>query len=175
MKLIAKVLRKVIWKKELADSLQEVHFEFPYPVPEIHFVAGPYVVGQTSFGDNQTLHTYFFSEAGLNAVEEMALGFIELRHIVRQLLNRGVDIDSFAPRIAILVNCSMDFFEEIAKIRATRRQFARMMKEEFGAKDPRSLAVVITSHTSGLSLTALSRSSLSGPWGGKASLFQPLP
>jgi methylmalonyl-CoA mutase N-terminal domain/subunit len=48
----------------------------------------------------------------------------------------------------------MDFFEEIAKIRATRRLFARMMKEEFGTKDPRSLAVVITSHTSGLSLTA---------------------
>jgi len=98
--------------------------------------------------------TYFFSEAGLNAVEEMALGFIEIRHIVRLLLNRGVDIDSFAPRIAILVNCSMDFFEEIAKIRATRRLFARMMQAEFGAKDPRSLAVVITSHTSGLSLTA---------------------
>jgi methylmalonyl-CoA mutase N-terminal domain/subunit len=92
--------------------------------------------------------TYFFSETGLNAIEEMALGFIEIRHIVRQLLQRGVDIDSFAPRIAILVNCSIDFFEEIAKIRATRRLFARMMKAEFGAQDPRSQAVVITSHTS---------------------------
>ena len=98
--------------------------------------------------------TYFFSEAGLNAVEEMALGFVEIRHVVRDLLNRGVDIDSFAPRIAILVNCGVDFFEEIAKIRATRRLFARMMKEEFGAQDPRSWAVVITCHTSGLSLTA---------------------
>ncbi|MBM3298996.1 MAG: methylmalonyl-CoA mutase, partial [Deltaproteobacteria bacterium] len=67
---------------------------------------------------------------------------------------RGVDIDSFAPRIAILVNCGMDFFEEIAKVRATRRIFAKMMKEEFGAKDPRSWAVVVTCHTSGLSLTA---------------------
>jgi len=98
--------------------------------------------------------TYFFSESGLTAVEEMALGFIEIRYIVRALLNRGVDIDQFAPRIAILVNCSMDFFEEIAKIRATRRLFAKMMRDEFGAKDPRSLAVVISSHTSGLSLTA---------------------
>lgn len=98
--------------------------------------------------------TYFFSEAGLNAIEEMALGFVEIRHVVRDLLNRGVDIDSFAPRIAILVNCGVDFFEEIAKIRATRRLFARMMKEEFGARDPRSWAVVITCHTSGLSLTA---------------------
>ncbi|MBW1788845.1 MAG: hypothetical protein JRK53_19870 [Deltaproteobacteria bacterium] len=98
--------------------------------------------------------TYFYCEAGLDVVEEMALSFIEIRHVVRELLKRGMDIDSFAPRIGILVDCSMDFFEEIAKIRATRRMFARMMKEEFGAKDPRSLSVVITSHTSGLSLTA---------------------
>ena len=97
--------------------------------------------------------TYFFSEAGLNAVEEAALGFIEIRHIVRTLLERGLDIDSFAPRIAILTNCSMDFYEEIAKIRAIRRIFARMMKEEFGAKDPRSQAVNVAVHTSGLSLT----------------------
>jgi methylmalonyl-CoA mutase N-terminal domain/subunit len=97
--------------------------------------------------------TYFFSEAGLNAVEEAALGFVEIRHIVRTLLARGLDIDSFAPRIAILTNCSMDFYEEIAKIRAMRRIYARMMKEEFGAKDPRSQAVNIAVHTSGLSLT----------------------
>jgi len=97
--------------------------------------------------------TYFFSEAGLNAVEEAALGFVEIRHIVRTLIERGLDIDSFAPRIAILTNCSMDFYEEIAKIRAMRRIFARMMKEEFNAKDPRSQAVNIAVHTSGLSLT----------------------
>lgn len=98
--------------------------------------------------------TYFFSESGLDAVEEMALGFVQIRYLARQLIARGLPIDAFAPRIAILVNCGMDFFEEIGKIRATRRIFARMMAEEFGARDPRSLAVVITSHTSGLSLTA---------------------
>ena len=97
--------------------------------------------------------TYFFSEAGLNAVEEAALGFVEIRHIVRTLIERGLDVDSFAPRIAILTNCSMDFYEEIAKIRAMRRIFARMMKDEFGAQDPRSQAVNIAVHTSGLSLT----------------------
>jgi methylmalonyl-CoA mutase N-terminal domain/subunit len=98
--------------------------------------------------------TYYFSEAGLDSIEEMALGFVEIRCIIRDLLNRGVNIDSFAPRIAILINCRMDFFEEIAKVRATRRLFSRMIKEEYGAKDPRSWAVVITCHTSGLSLTA---------------------
>ena len=98
--------------------------------------------------------TYFFSESGLGSVEEMALGFVQLRHLVRKLLARGVGVDSFAPRIAMLVNCGMDFFEEIAKMRATRRLYAKMIRDEFGAKNPRSLSVAITSHTSGLSLTA---------------------
>ncbi len=97
--------------------------------------------------------TYYISDGGLNSVEEMALGFAEIREIVRSLIARGLDVDSFAPRIAILVNCRMDLFEEVAKIRATRRIFARMMREEFGAKDPRSWSCAITAHTSGLSLT----------------------
>jgi methylmalonyl-CoA mutase N-terminal domain/subunit len=98
--------------------------------------------------------TYFFSEVGLTPVEEMALGFVEIRYVVRELLSRGVDIDRFAPRIALLVNCSMSLLREVAKIRASRRLFAQMMRDEFGAKDPRSLAVVIASHTSGRSMTA---------------------
>jgi methylmalonyl-CoA mutase N-terminal domain/subunit len=97
--------------------------------------------------------TYYISDGGLNGVEEMALGFVEIREIVRTLIERGLDIDAFAPRIAILVNCRMDLFEEVAKIRATRRIFARMMREEFGARDPRSWSCAITAHTSGLSLT----------------------
>jgi methylmalonyl-CoA mutase N-terminal domain/subunit len=98
--------------------------------------------------------TYFVSDGGPDAIDEMALGFVEIRKVVRELLARGLDIDRFAPRIAILVNCRTDFFEEIAKIRATRRLFARMMREEFGARDPRSLSVNITAHTAGSSLTA---------------------
>ena len=98
--------------------------------------------------------TYYVSDGGPDAVEEMALGFVEIRKVVRGLLARGLDIDRFAPRIAILVNCRMNFFEEVAKIRATRRLFARMMREEFGAKDPRSWSVNITAHTAGSALTA---------------------
>ncbi len=98
--------------------------------------------------------TYFFSESGLDAVEETALGIIEIRHLTRKLIERGINVDAFAPRIAILVDCGMDFFEEVAKIRAIRRLFAKIMRDEFGAQDPRSQTVVVTSHTSGLSLTA---------------------
>lgn len=98
--------------------------------------------------------TYYISDGGLDVVEEMSLGLVEIREVCRRLLARGLPVDSFAPRIAILVNCRMDLFEEIAKIRATRRLFARMMRDEFGATDPRSWSVNITVHTSGLTLTA---------------------
>jgi methylmalonyl-CoA mutase N-terminal domain/subunit len=98
--------------------------------------------------------TYYISDGGLDVVEEMSLGLLEIREVCRRLLARGLPIDAFAPRIAILVNCRMDLFEEIAKIRATRRLFARMMRDEFGATDPRSWSVNIAVHTSGLALTA---------------------
>jgi methylmalonyl-CoA mutase, N-terminal domain len=98
--------------------------------------------------------TYYISDGGLDVVEEMSLGLLEIREVCRRLMARGLPIDAFAPRIAILVNCRMDLFEEIAKIRATRRLFARMMREEFGATDPRSWSVNVAVHTSGLTLTA---------------------
>jgi methylmalonyl-CoA mutase N-terminal domain/subunit len=99
-------------------------------------------------------NTYFFSETGLTTDEEIAFGFVEMRHTIRQLLKRGLDIDDIARHIVWLVNCRMDFFEEIAKIRATRRIFARMMRDEFGAKNPRSQSLTMTCHTSGIALTA---------------------
>lgn len=97
---------------------------------------------------------YYISEVGLNAVEELALALVEARAIIRTLLAKGVSIDSFAHRIAFLLTARMDFFEEIAKYRALRRIWARMMRDEFGAKDPRSWRLTITVHTSGISLTA---------------------
>jgi methylmalonyl-CoA mutase N-terminal domain/subunit len=98
--------------------------------------------------------TYYISDGSVDIVDEMALGFVELREVVRRLIARGVDVDRFAPRIALLVNCRMDFFEEIAKIRASRRIYARMMSEEFGARDPRSLAINVAAHTSGATMTS---------------------
>ncbi len=98
--------------------------------------------------------TYYISEAALTAVEEISLGLIEARLLIREVQKRGLKIDEFAPRMAILVNTGMDFFEEIAKIRALRRIWARMMKDEYQAEDPRSQRATITVHTSGLSLTA---------------------
>jgi methylmalonyl-CoA mutase, N-terminal domain len=97
--------------------------------------------------------TYFFSDASVGIIDEMALGFVELREVVRRLVKRGVDVDAFAPRIALLVNCRMDFFQEIAKVRAARRMYARMMRDEFGATDPRSMSINVAAHTSGATMT----------------------
>jgi methylmalonyl-CoA mutase N-terminal domain/subunit len=96
--------------------------------------------------------TYFISDGSIEAIDEMALGFVQMRDIVRRCLARGMEIDAFAPRIALLVNCRMDVFQEIAKIRAARRMYARMMRDEFGARDPRSLAINVTAHTSGATM-----------------------
>lgn len=98
--------------------------------------------------------TYFISDGSVDSVDEMALGFVELREVVRRVIATGLDVDAFAPRIALLVNCGMNFFEEIAKIRASRRLYARMMREDFGAKDPRSLAINVAVHTSGATMTS---------------------
>ena len=97
--------------------------------------------------------TYFISDGSVDIVDEMALGFIEIREVTRRLVERGVEVDRFAPRIALLVNCGMDFFGEAAKIRAARRYYARMMREDFGAVDPRSLAINVAAHTSGATMT----------------------
>lgn len=98
--------------------------------------------------------TYYFSDGSIEIVDEIALGLIEIREIARRLVARGVPIDSFAPRIAILVNCRMRLFDEVAKIRAVRRLYAAMMRDEFGARDPRSLSINVAAHTSGATMTA---------------------
>ncbi len=98
--------------------------------------------------------TYYIADGALDSIDEMAFGFVETRGLVREVVRRGGPVDRFAPRIAFLVNCRMDVFEEIAKIRATRRIYARMLRDEFGARDPRALAVNVAVHTSGMSLTA---------------------
>lgn len=82
---------------------------------------------------------YHIRESGCNAAEEMAFAFLIAIAYVEYALERGLDIDSFAPRISFNLGNTMNFFEEIAKFRAGRRLWARIMKERFGAKNPRSL------------------------------------
>jgi len=100
------------------------------------------------------LDTYYISEVALNSIEEIALGIIVGKVVIREALKRGLNVDDFAHRIVYLTTSQDDFFEQVAKCRALRRLWAKMMKREFGAKNSRSLALTTTVHTSGLSLTA---------------------
>ncbi len=97
---------------------------------------------------------YHMREAGCNAVQEVAFTMANAVAYVERLLERGMDVDSFAPRLSFFFASQMDLLEEIAKFRAARRLWARMMKETFGAKDPRSQLLRFHTQTAGAALTA---------------------
>ena len=96
---------------------------------------------------------YHIREAGSTAAQELAFTLADGFEYVKWAIDRGLDIDSFAPRISFFFNAHNDFFEEIAKYRAARRIWAREMKETFGAKNPRSWWMRFHTQTAGVSLT----------------------
>ncbi|UCH00336.1 MAG: methylmalonyl-CoA mutase family protein [Deltaproteobacteria bacterium] len=97
---------------------------------------------------------YHIREAGSTAVQELAFTLADGIAYVEAALERGLDIDSFAPRLSFFFNSHLDFFEEIAKFRAARRMWARIMRERFKAKDQRSMWLRFHTQTAGCSLTA---------------------
>lgn len=99
-----------------------------------------------------TVNMYDLREQGITASQEIAFGFGIAKIYIDELIRRGLHIDEFAPRFTFYVSCHIDLFEEVAKIRAARRLWARMMKEEYGAKDPRSMQFRFAVHTAGCSL-----------------------
>ncbi|MEA2390675.1 MAG: methylmalonyl-CoA mutase, N-terminal domain [Solirubrobacteraceae bacterium] len=97
---------------------------------------------------------YHIREAGSTAQQELAFTLKDGFTYVEQAIARGLDVDSFAPRLSFFFNAQLDFFEEIAKYRAARRIWAREMRETFGARDERSLLMRFHTQTAGVSLTA---------------------
>jgi methylmalonyl-CoA mutase N-terminal domain/subunit len=93
-------------------------------------------------------------ETGISAAQEMAFGVFQGVYTINALLARGESVDSFAPRISFFLNAENEFLEEVAKFRAMRRMWARLLKQRFGAKDPRSWQLRFHVQTSGVSLTA---------------------
>ncbi len=93
-------------------------------------------------------------ETGVNAIQEIAFAFSLASEYIRRLLARGIEVDRFAPRIAFFASVHIDFLEEIAKLRAMRRIWARLMRDTFNAKDQRSCLCRIAVQTSSLPLTA---------------------
>ena len=97
---------------------------------------------------------YHIREAGSTAVQELAFTFGNAIAYVQAALDRGLDIDSFAPRLSFFFDTHNDFLEEIAKFRAARRIWARIAKDRFGAQNPRSQMLRFHAQTAGSSLTA---------------------
>ncbi len=97
---------------------------------------------------------YHIREAGSTAVQELAFTLADGIAYTEKALERGLHVDAFAPRFSFFFNSHLDFFEEVAKFRAARRMWARIMRERFNAKDPRSLWMRFHTQTAGCSLTA---------------------
>jgi len=96
---------------------------------------------------------YHISEAGASALQEVAFTMAAAREYVRSVIATGMDVDVFAPRLSFYFVSQADFFEEIAKFRAARRFYARMMKEEFGAANPESMRMRFHTQTAAATLT----------------------
>jgi methylmalonyl-CoA mutase N-terminal domain/subunit len=97
---------------------------------------------------------YHIREAGSTAAQELAFTIADGLEYVKWAVERGLDVDDFAPRLSFFFDVHNDFFEEIAKFRAARRMWARLMKDRFSPKNPRSLMLRTHAQTAGVSLTA---------------------
>ena len=97
---------------------------------------------------------YHIREAGSTAVQELAFTLADGICYVEEGLKRGLEVDDFAPRLSFFFNLHNDFLEEVAKLRAARRIWARLMKERFHAKSERSMLLRTHAQTAGASLTA---------------------
>jgi methylmalonyl-CoA mutase N-terminal domain/subunit len=93
-------------------------------------------------------------EAGSNAIQELAFTFANAIEYINTCVSRGLNVDEFSPRLSFFFCCTMEFFEEVAKFRAARRIYAKIMKEKFGAKSEKSTHLRFHVQTSGESLTA---------------------
>ena len=113
-----------------------------------------YCTRKTPQWNTMSIGFYNWRETGINAAQELAFGLSSAELYIKEALERGLSIDEFAPQLSAYPSAHIDFFEEIAKLRAVRRMWARMMKEKFGAKDTKSPKLRFGARTAGSSLTA---------------------
>ena len=148
-------LRGTIQNDILKEYIAQKEYIFP-PEPSMRLVVDTIQFGTTTVPQWNTISIsgYHIREAGATAAQELAFTLLDGMEYVRWALQRGLDIDDFAPRLSYFFNAHNDFFEEIAKYRAARRIWAREMKETFGAKNPRSWLMRFHTQTAGVSLTA---------------------
>ncbi len=148
-------LRGTIQADILKEYIAQKEWIYP-PRPSMRIVTDmiEYCTQEMPLWNPVSVSGYHIREAGSTAIQELAFTLANGFAYVEACLERGMDVDAFAPRLSYFFNSHLDFFEEIAKFRAARRIYARRMKERYGAKSHRSLALRFHTQTAGCTLTA---------------------
>lgn len=139
----------------LKEYIAQKSYIFP-PEPSMRLIVDTmeYCAEHVPKWNTISISGYHIREAGATAVQELAFTLADGFAYVEAGIERGLDVDTFAPRLSFFFNSHNDFFEEIAKFRAARRIWAKRMKNKYNAQDPKSLRLRFHTQTSGVSLTA---------------------
>ncbi|MEE9219126.1 MAG: methylmalonyl-CoA mutase family protein [Acidobacteriota bacterium] len=150
-----KKLRGTLQNDILKEYIAQKEWIYP-PRPSLRLVTDlvAFCCRQVPQWNPISISGYHIREAGSNAVQELAFTLADGIGYVEASLAAGLDVDDFASRFSFFFNAHNDFFEEVAKLRAARRMWARIMRERFGARDPRSWMLRMHVQTAGCSLTA---------------------
>jgi len=148
-------LRGTLQNDILKEYIAQKEYIFP-PRPSIRIITDmiEFSTNEVPQWNPVSVSGYHIREAGSTAAQELAYTLADGFAYIEACIERGMDVDSFAPRISFFFNAHLDFFEEIAKYRAARRIYAKRMKEKYGAKNPRSWWLRFHSQTAGCTLTA---------------------
>jgi methylmalonyl-CoA mutase N-terminal domain/subunit len=147
-------LRGTIQTDILKEYIAQKEFIFP-PGPSMRLVTDmvEFCTAEMPLWHPISISGYHIREAGSTAAQELAFTLKNGFTYVEWALERGLDVDAFAPRLSFFFNAHLDFFEEIAKYRAARRIWAREMRDTYGARDERSMLMRFHTQTAGVSLT----------------------
>jgi methylmalonyl-CoA mutase, N-terminal domain len=148
-------LRGTIQTDILKEYIAQKEWIFP-PEPSMRLVIDmiEFCAEEMPLWHPISISGYHIREAGSTAAQELAFTLADGFAYVEAAMERGLDVDDFAPRLSFFFNAHLDFFEEIAKYRAARRIWAHELKERYGAKNPRSWLMRFHTQTAGVSLTA---------------------
>ena len=148
-------LRGTIQTDILKEYIAQKEWIFP-PEPSMRLVIDmiEFCAKEMPLWHPISISGYHIREAGSNAAQELAFTLADGFAYVEAAMERGLDVDDFAPRLSFFFNAHLDFFEEVAKYRAARRIWARELRERYGARNPRSWLMRFHTQTAGVSLTA---------------------
>lgn len=150
-----KSLRGTLQNDILKEYIAQKEYIYP-PNPSMRIIVDmiEYCTNEVPQWNPVSVSGYHIREAGSTSVQELAYTLADGFAYIEACMERGMDIDEFAPRISFFFNSHLDFFEEIAKFRAARRIYAKRMKDKYGAKNPRSWWLRFHTQTAGCTLTA---------------------